>query len=113
MVLAIIFGGLFTLGATLGGPVLYRVLGGRGDALDAALKYSNYLFAGAIPVWIVNLQAAALRGSGNVRVPAAVTLIGALVMIPTSPILIFGFGPVPRLGIAGAGIAFGLYYCAA
>src|ERR1043166_2750121 len=69
MVLAIIFGGLFTLGATLGGPVLYRVLGGRGDALDAAVKYSNFLFAGAIPVWIVNLQAAALRGSGNVRVP--------------------------------------------
>jgi Na+-driven multidrug efflux pump len=34
-------------------------------------------------------------------------------MIPASPILIFGFGPVPRLGIAGAGIAFGLYYCVA
>jgi Na+-driven multidrug efflux pump len=42
-----------------------------------------------------------------------VTLIGALVMIPVSPLLIFGFGPVPRLGIGGAGIAFGLYYCAA
>ena len=77
------------------------------------MKYSNYLFAGAIPVWIVNLQAAALRGSGNVRVPAAVTLVGALVMIPTSPILIFGFGPIPRLGIGGAGIAFAVYYCAA
>src|SRR5712691_2698656 len=113
LVLAVFVGALFTLGTILGGPALYRALGGKADALDAALKYSNYLFAGAIPVWIVNLQAAALRGSGNVRVPAAVTLIGALVMIPTSPILIFGFGPVPRLGIAGAGIAFGLYYCAA
>ena len=77
------------------------------------MQYSNYLFAGAIPVWIVNFQAAALRGSGNVKVPAAVTLIGALVLIPLSPLLIFGFGPVPRLGIAGAGIAFALYYCAA
>jgi putative MATE family efflux protein len=113
LVLAVIFGSLFTAGTIAGGPALYRALGGKAEALDAALKYSNYLFAGAIPVWIVNLQAAALRGSGNVRVPAAVTLIGALVMIPTSPILIFGFGPVPRLGIAGAGIAFGLYYCAA
>src|SRR5689334_385078 len=97
----------------LGGPLLYHALGGRAGALDAALQYSNYLFAGAIPVWIVNLQAAALRGSGNVRVPAMVTLVGALVMIPISPLLIFGFGPVPRLGIGGAGIAFGLYYCAA
>ena len=113
MVVAVIAGALFTLGALFGGPALYSSLGGRGEALDAAVRYSDYLFAGAIPVWIVNLQAAALRGSGNVKVPALVTLIGAIVMIPLSPLLIFGFGPVPRLGIAGAGIAFGLYYGAA
>jgi MATE family, multidrug efflux pump len=64
-------------------------------------------------VWIVNFQAAALRGSGNVRVPAMVTLLGAMVLIPCSPLLIFGLGPIPRLGIAGAGIAFGLYYVTA
>jgi putative MATE family efflux protein len=113
IILAIIFGAAFTLGTIRGGPMLYRALGGRSEALGAALQYSNYLFAGAIPVWIVNLQAAALRGSGNVRVPAIVTLVGALVLIPASPLLIFGLGPVPRLGIQGAGIAFALYYCAA
>src|SRR6202020_324203 len=68
IVLAILFGAAFTLGTISGGPMLYRALGGRSEALGAALQYSNYLFAGAIPVWIVNLQAAALRGSGNVRV---------------------------------------------
>src|SRR6266849_5687162 len=113
LVLAVIVGALFTIGAVWGGPVLYQALGGRDGSLNAALKYSNYLFAGAIPVWIVNFLAAALRGSGNVRVPAMVTLVGALVLIPFSPILIFGFGPIPRLGIAGAGIAFALYYGAA
>jgi putative MATE family efflux protein len=113
VLLAIVVGGLFTLGVTLGGPWLYRALGGEGGALAAATSYSNYLFAGAIPVWIVNLQAAALRGSGNVKVPALVTLVGAIVTIPVSPALIFGFGPIPRLGIGGAGIAFGLYYTAA
>jgi putative MATE family efflux protein len=113
IILAIIFGALFTFGTMRAGPALYRALGGRAEALDAALKYSNYLFAGAIPVWIVNLQAAALRGSGNVKVPATVTLVGALVLIPASPLLIFGFGPVPGLGIGGAGIAFGVYYGAA
>ena len=113
MVLAVIVGAIFTIGTHWGGPALYRTLGGREGALDAAVKYSNYLFAGAIPVWIVNFQAAALRGSGNVRVPAMVTLIGAMVLIPFSPLLIFGFGPVPKLGIAGAGIAFAVYYVAA
>jgi putative MATE family efflux protein len=113
MVIAVIFGAVFTLGTIRGGPMLYRALGGHSEALNAALQYSNYLFAGAIPVWIVNLQAAALRGSGNVKVPALVTLVGAMVLIPTSPLLIFGFGPVPRLGIQGAGIAFAAYYCGA
>jgi putative MATE family efflux protein len=113
VILAIVVGAVFTLGTIKGGPLLYRALGGQGEALDAALKYSNYLFAGAIPVWIVNLQAAALRGSGNVKVPAMVTLVGALVLIPASPLLIFGFGPIPALGIQGAGIAFAAYYCGA
>jgi putative MATE family efflux protein len=113
IVLAVLVGALFTLVAELAGPLLYRALGGRGDALDAALQYSDLLFAGAIPVWVVNLQAAALRGAGNVKVPALVTLVGAIVMIPLSPLLIFGFGPIPRLGIGGAGVAFGLYYCGA
>jgi putative MATE family efflux protein len=113
IVLAVIGGALFTFGTAFLGPALYHALGGRDGALDAALIYSLSLFAGAIPVWIVNLQAAALRGAGNVRVPAIVTLIGAVVMIPLSPLLIFGIGPVPGLGIGGAGLAFGLYYCGA
>jgi putative MATE family efflux protein len=113
VVLAIIVGSLFTAGTMLGGPLLYSALGGKSEALTAAVTYSNYLFAGSIPVWIVNFQAGALRGSGNVMVPAVVTLVGAVVMIPLSPILIFGFGPFPRLGIGGAGIAFVLYYGAA
>ncbi len=113
LILSVIVGAIFTVGIIWGGPALYRALGGRNDALDAALKYSNYLFAGAIPVWIANLLSAALRGAGNVKIPALITLIGAVVLIPFSPILIFGFGPFPKLGIAGAGIAFALYYGAA
>ncbi len=113
IVLAVIGGALFTFGTALLGPRLYHALGGRDGALDAAVTYSNSLFAGAIPVWIVNLQAAALRGAGNVRVPAIVTLVGAIVMIPLSPLLIFGIGPISGLGIGGAGLAFGLYYCGA
>lgn len=110
LVLAGIAGALFMAGAWWGGPALYRALGGREEALLATILYSNNLFVGAIPIWAVNLISAALRGSGNVKVPALVTLVGALVLIPASPALIFGYGPIPSLGIAGAGVAFALYY---
>jgi putative MATE family efflux protein len=113
VILAVIFGALFSGGALLGGPALYHALGGRDASLEAALMYSNILFSGAIAVWIVNLLVSALRGSGNVKVPAMITLVGALITIPLSPALIFGFGPIPRLGISGAGAAFNIYYVGA
>jgi putative MATE family efflux protein len=110
LVLAVAFGLLFTAAALLGGPALYRAFGGSPEAHHAALQYSNYVFAASVPVWIVNLCSAALRGSGNVRLPAITTLTGSVLLIFLSPALIFGFGPIPRLGIAGAGMSIGLYY---
>ena len=113
LVLALAFGLAFTAGEFLGGRLLYRALGGEGNALAAALAYADVVFSGAVLVWIVSLLAAALRGGGNTVVPAAVTLGGVFILLPLSPALIFGWGPLPRLGIAGAGIAVVTYYLAA
>jgi len=105
LIIAVAFGLLFTGVTLLLGRAIYGVLGGTGAVLDAALTYSAFVFVGAVPSWIVSLLAAALRGAGNVKVPARVTLISAVVLVVLSPALIFGFGPLPRLGIAGAGTA--------
>lgn len=43
-------------------------------------------------------------------VPAYVTVAGAIVLIPLSPLLIFGWGPIPGMGIAGGAIALLIYY---
>ena len=75
---------------------------GRSDAaLDAAVLYSAMTFIGAIPIWLTNLASAALRGVGNVKAPAWIILAGSALTIPLSPAFIFGFGPFPRLEVAG------------
>jgi Na+-driven multidrug efflux pump len=105
VVLACIFGTVFTAAALLGGPMLYRTMGGTGPSLTAALTYSGIVFAGAIPIWITSLLSSALRGAGNVVVPAVVIISGAILLLPLSPALIFGWGPFPQLGVAGGGAA--------
>jgi putative MATE family efflux protein len=87
------------------GPMLYRALGGEGGSLDAALRYSNVVFAGSWLVWLLNALANLIRGTGNMFVPAAAICTSVALLIPLSPCLIFGVGPFPALGIAGGGVA--------
>src|SRR5438552_4157058 len=87
------------------GPSLYRALGGEGAALAAALLYSNIVFAGTPLVWLMNALASVIRGTGNMLVPSLAVCAGVMLLVPLSPCLIFGIGPFPVLGIAGAGIA--------
>jgi putative MATE family efflux protein len=109
-VIALVFGLAFTIALLLGGRWLYTAMGGDGPSLDAALTYSGVVFAGAILVWLFNSLANVIRGSGNMAVPAIVTCVGVVALIPLSPCLIFGLGPLPRLGVAGGAAAVLIYY---
>jgi Na+-driven multidrug efflux pump len=112
LLVAAALGVAFSVAALWGGPPLYRAMGGRGEALAAALRYSNTIFAGATAFWLLNALGAVLRGTGNMFVPAAVSVAGALVLIPLSPALIMGWGFMPRLGVSGGAWAIVAYYVA-
>jgi len=94
------------------GRPIYRALGGTGGELEAALIYSNVVFAGNVLLWVMNGLASVIRGTGNMIVPAVVICVGVVFLVPLSPLLIFGFGPVPALGIAGGGTAIVVFYAA-
>jgi putative MATE family efflux protein len=87
------------------GPALYGALGGEGGSLRAALDYSNVVFGGAALIWLSNAFASVLRGTGNMMLPSVAIVAGVAVLVPLSPLLIYGWGPVPGFGIAGAGWA--------
>src|SRR6266571_2862670 len=110
LVIALCLGAAFAIGVVGGGRWIYQAMGGSGRALEAALTYSNWIFAGAVLVWLFNSLGAVLRGTGNMAFPAAVTCIGVLILVPASPVLIFGWGPFPALGIAGGAVALLSYY---
>ncbi len=110
VLIALVLGAGFTAAALLFGPGLYRLLGGQGASLEFAVAYSNIVFGGAAFVWLMNSLANVLRGSGDMRTPAVVTVTGAVIMIAVSPLLIFGAGPWSGLGLPGAALALVAYY---
>jgi putative MATE family efflux protein len=109
VVINLCLGILFSVIFLLWGRQIYGVLGGQGGELSAALQYSNVVFATSVFIWLLNGLASVIRGTGNMFFPAVVICIGAILLVPLSPILIFGFGPIPALGIPGGGLAFAIY----
>lgn len=112
IVINIGLGLIFSVIFLLAGEALYRAMGGADGELRAALVYSNVVFSASVLIWLMNGLASVIRGTGNMWFPAAITCIGVVVLIPLSPVLIFGFGAIPALGVAGGGVALVIYYAA-
>jgi Na+-driven multidrug efflux pump len=94
----------------LSGPALYSHMGVSGNALEIAVSYSFTIFAGAVLIWMFNLLMAVVRGTGNLQVPVIVVCGGALILVPLSPVLIFGGFGYSGLGAAGGAVAMLVYY---
>jgi putative MATE family efflux protein len=112
VVINIVLGLVFSAIMLAFGRPIFRALGGTGGELEAALLYSNVVFAGNVLLWVMNGLASAIRGTGNMIVPAIVICVGVVFLVPLSPVLIFGWGPIPALGVAGGGTAIVAFYAA-
>jgi putative MATE family efflux protein len=110
-VLALGLAAAFSIVLLPGAPFIFRWMGGNGEILSTALAYSNVAFSGAVSICMLNLLGNAVRGTGNMGLPAAVIVGSVIQHVVFSPLLIFGWGPFPALGPAGAGwglvISFG------
>jgi Na+-driven multidrug efflux pump len=112
LMLALMLTGLFATIMLLGGPMIFRAMGGHGAILESAIAYSNVAFSGLVSIWMLNLLCNVVRGTGNMGMPALVIVLSVLGHIVLSPMLIFGVGPLPAFGAAGAAlglvISFGI-----
>lgn len=105
LIIAIVIAALFSLLFLLAGPAIYAFMGGQGEILAAAVEYSNVIFAGAFAYWLLGALTSVVRATGQVAILAWVYVAAEALHIALVPLLMFGWGPVPSFGIAGAGIA--------
>ena len=109
--IAITMGTVFAVAMLAFGPALYRAMGGTGGTLDAAIAYSTVTFAGAMAPWLFNTLSAVVRGTGQMSLPATIFVGAAAMHLVLSPALVFGWGPMPRVGVAGGAVSMLCTYC--
>ena len=77
------------------------------EVIDLGVRYSNIAFAFSLIIGISLSFEKIFQAVGRMKVTMASLLCGCIANIILDPILIFGLGPFPALGIEGAAIATG------
>jgi len=84
---------------------VFILLGADGDTLKVIKEYMSIWYWGLAFVVVPMTGNSAIRGMGDTKTPGLVMMLAALVNTILDPLLIFGIGPFPRLGVSGAAIA--------
>lgn len=92
------------LGALTAEPIL-RLMSTPADAMPYAVSYLRIVFIATPPMFFYIYAAMVLRGAGDARTPFIFMFVSVGLDIALNPLLIFGPGPLPALGIRGAGLA--------
>ncbi|MEM6428430.1 MAG: MATE family efflux transporter [Deinococcota bacterium] len=84
---------------------LFHALGAEDEILGYIRTYMSIWYWGVGFVVVPMVGNSAIRATGDTRTPSLVMMVVAVVNIILDPMFIFGIGPFPELGIAGAAIA--------
>jgi putative MATE family efflux protein len=100
---------LSVLGLAVAQPLLI-LLGADAEVLPLGLAYLRVALAGIITLILVFVLNSILRGAGEARIAMAVLFLSTATIVVIEPLLIFGLGPIPALGIVGSAWANVLGY---
>jgi len=91
-------------GALTAEPIL-RLMSTPAEAMPYAVSYLRIVFIATPPMFFYIYAAMVLRGAGDARTPFIFMFVSVGLDIALNPLLIFGPGPLPALGIRGAALA--------
>ena len=84
---------------------IFTLMGATDESFPLIEEYMIPWLMGVVFVVIPIVGNSAIRATGDTKTPSLIMVIAAVVNAVLDPLLIFGYGPFPELGIQGAAIA--------
>ncbi|GAB3650374.1 MATE family efflux transporter [Echinicola sediminis] len=95
---------LAMIGYFSAGPLM-KLIGAGPEVLSDSVAYFKVSSLGFVFLFIFFVFQSLMRGIGNVMLPVYVVLVTVLLNLILDPLFIYGYGPVPGFGVAGAAVA--------
>ncbi|MDH4035752.1 MAG: MATE family efflux transporter, partial [candidate division Zixibacteria bacterium] len=96
---------LFSVAGYFLTPSMLRFMDTGDATMLHAVPYLRIFFLSSVFFFLTDTAYAVFRASGDTRTPTKVSVMVVLLNMALDPLLIFGWGPVPALGVAGASLA--------
>lgn len=108
LVLSFVHGILLMAFNLLFAPTFLRMFSKDNLVIEYGLTYSYVVFAFTVPYTIAITYEKIFQAEGQMKVSMFSMICGCVANVILDPLMIFGIGPFPRMGIAGAALATGI-----
>ena len=105
IIYGIILSILVTIAGLLFASEIFALMGSTSKVINLGLKYTNVIFSGSIIFISVVALNSLLHAEGDTKTFRNVLILSFFLNIILNPLFIFGYGPIPAMGMTGIGVA--------